>query len=224
MRNYFNFLSVVSKLENEKSLFGQISSSSIPDFFGFIKSFKRIELKREMDNLYEVVEIPGKGLGCKALQDIKMGTLILKEKPQCVGQKEYDFSYASFESQINSFNSMSQQNKEEFLKLSNKYRNPKSIPTALKNSYSAFKKFVGKYMAKHPKADKNSILDIICIYSTNIWINGHGNSVKMKASRFNHSCRSNAETMPCSVDVDELEIRAVSNIKIGKTFVKNVQN
>ena len=177
-----------------------------------------------MDNLYEVVKIPGKGLGCKALQDIKMGTLILKEKPQCVGQKEYDFSYASFESQINSFNSMSQQNKEEFLKLSNKYRNPKSIPTALKNSYSAFKKFVGKYMAKHPKADKNSILDIICIYSTNIWINGHGNSVKMKASRFNHSCRSNAETMPCSDDVDELEIRAVSNIKIGKTFVKNVQN
>ena len=177
-----------------------------------------------MDNLYEVVEIPGKGLGCKALQDIKMGTLILKEKPQCVGQKEYDFSYACFESQINSFNSMSQQNKEEFLKLSNKYRNPKSIPTALKNSYSAFKKFVGKYMAKHPKADKNSILDIICIYSTNIWINGHGNSVKMKASRFNHSCRSNAETMPCSDDVDELEIRAVSNIKIGKTFIKNVQN
>ena len=169
-----------------------------------------------MDNLYEVVEIPGKGLGCKALQDIKMGTLILKEKPQCVGQKEIDFSYAFFESQINSFNSMSQQNKDEFLKLSNAYRNPKSIPTALENCYSAFKKFVGKYMAKHPKADKKSILDIICIYSTNIWMNKHGNSVKIKASRFNHSCRSNAGAVHCLDDVHELEIRAVSNIKIGK--------
>ena len=169
-----------------------------------------------MDNLYQVVEIKGKGLGCKALQDIKMGTLILKEKPECVGKKEYDGSYASFDSQINSFNSMSQNDKEAFLKLNNKYKNPKSIPPALKSTFDWFKKFVGKFMSNHPKADKNSILDIICIYSTNIWNNQHGNSVKIKASRFNHSCRSNAETMPCSDLVDEIEIRAVSNIKIGK--------
>merc|ERR1712079_574157 len=133
------------------------------------------------------------------------------------------FQENRIESQINSFNSMSQQNKEEFLKLNNKYRNPKSIPTAMENCYSAFKTFVGKYMAKHPKADKNSILDIICIYGSNIWTNKHGNSVKMKASRFNHSCRSNAEGVLCSDDVDELEIRAVSNIKIGEEICINYQ-
>ena len=37
-----------------------------------------------MENLYKVVEIKEKGLGCVALKDIKKGTLILKEKPQCV--------------------------------------------------------------------------------------------------------------------------------------------
>ena len=36
-----------------------------------------------MENqLYEVVEVEGKNLGCVALKDVKKGTLILKEKPQ----------------------------------------------------------------------------------------------------------------------------------------------
>ena len=37
-----------------------------------------------MENqFYKVVEIKGKGMGCIALEDIEIGTLILKEKPQC---------------------------------------------------------------------------------------------------------------------------------------------
>ena len=38
-----------------------------------------------MEDLYKVIEIKDKGLGCVALKDLKKGTLILKEKPQCVG-------------------------------------------------------------------------------------------------------------------------------------------
>ena len=40
-----------------------------------------------MENLYKVDKIEGKGVGCIALQDIKPGTLILKEVPQCVAKK-----------------------------------------------------------------------------------------------------------------------------------------
>ena len=38
-----------------------------------------------MEDLYKVIEIKEKGLGCVALKDLKKGTLILREKPQCVG-------------------------------------------------------------------------------------------------------------------------------------------
>ena len=40
------------------------------------------------NNLYKVDNIEGKGVGCIALRDIKPGTLILKEVPQCVAKKE----------------------------------------------------------------------------------------------------------------------------------------
>ena len=40
--------------------------------------------RRSMDSLFQITKIhQGKGLGCVALNDIKKGTLILREKPQC---------------------------------------------------------------------------------------------------------------------------------------------
>ena len=35
-----------------------------------------------MNSLYQIVQIEGKGFGCMALKDIKMGTLIQEEIPQ----------------------------------------------------------------------------------------------------------------------------------------------
>ena len=35
-----------------------------------------------MSEYYEVKSIPGKGMGCVALKEIKLGTMILQEKPQ----------------------------------------------------------------------------------------------------------------------------------------------
>ena len=52
-------------------------------FKSYVKSIEKLEFF-EMENIYNVVEIKEKGLGCVALKDIKKGTLILKEKPQCV--------------------------------------------------------------------------------------------------------------------------------------------
>ena len=40
---------------------------------------------RNMVEYYKVIEIKGKGLGCIATQDIKRGTLILREAPQISG-------------------------------------------------------------------------------------------------------------------------------------------
>ena len=36
-----------------------------------------------MEEFYQVVPIEGKGLGCVALKNIQIGTIILQEKPQC---------------------------------------------------------------------------------------------------------------------------------------------
>ena len=94
-----------------------------------------------MDNLYEVVRIQGKGLGCRALQDIKTGTLILREKFQCVAHSPEQIAEASnyenrgrmkinlkeyTESLIDAYLSMSKQDQKEFLKLDNMFRDPKS--------------------------------------------------------------------------------------------------
>ena len=34
--------------------------------------------------LYRITKIKGKGLGCVAMKDLKKGTIVLEEKPQCV--------------------------------------------------------------------------------------------------------------------------------------------
>ena len=90
-----------------------------------------------MENLYEVVRIEGKGLGCRALQDIKTGTLILREKFQCVAHSPEQIAEASnyenrgrmtvkleeyTESLIDAYLSMSKQDQKEFLKLDNMFR------------------------------------------------------------------------------------------------------
>ena len=76
-----------------------------------------------MENIYKVVKIPDKGFGCTASQDIKIGTLILIDHAKCVAQQELKteglfFEY--FESQIESFLTMSQNDQEEFLRLHNR--------------------------------------------------------------------------------------------------------
>ena len=69
-----------------------------------------------MENLYKVVKIEGKGFTSIAVQDIEIGTLILREKFQCV--PSLSSSRATI---IESFLAMSKKNQEEFLKLWNKF-------------------------------------------------------------------------------------------------------
>ena len=79
-----------------------------------------------MENqLYEVVEVVGKNLGCVALKDIKKGTLILKEKPQFsdieASESDTIWSQELFMHLLKNFKNMNQSDREEYLKLSSRH-------------------------------------------------------------------------------------------------------
>ena len=87
-------------------------------------------MEENMENsYYKVVEIEGKGMGCVALTDIEIGTLILKEKPQCVR------SGCSLDSVIQSFERMSKTDQAEYLKLHNVH-----------SGHQEFSEIIGIYM------------------------------------------------------------------------------
>ena len=103
-----------------------------------------LKLLKKMENqLYKVIEIKGKGLGCVALQDIEKGTLILEEKPQCVATVGQQFSDGSIQldlrSVIQSFGRMSKRDQDEYLELYNKY-DEVQIPDYVKESYNTLRK------------------------------------------------------------------------------------
>merc|ERR1712141_875174 len=115
------------------------------------KCLSEIELAMEhcqIKSLYKVIEIKGKGKGYIALQDIEIGTLILKEKPQCIpkisimdvsrGLHSYEDHLCSL---MDSFFSMSKNFQEEYLTLYNKYLDPNSLSDSCKREYSLWKRF-----------------------------------------------------------------------------------
>ena len=105
----------------------------------------------DLFDIYDIVPIEGKGLGCIAMQEIKIGTLILKEKPQCVANQELaedeEGGYLSFgylTSIANAFFEMSSPDQEKFLKLdSSKFNNKilRDEVSPLTKMYSELKEF-----------------------------------------------------------------------------------
>ena len=81
-----------------------------------------------MDIFYGVVNINGKNFGCVALQDLKKGTMILKEKPQCADILTSDSEVTKKWTKeirtrmLKNFNSMNKSNQEAYLQLSNQYK------------------------------------------------------------------------------------------------------
>ena len=131
-----------------------------------------------MNNLYNVVPITGKNLGCVALKDIKMGTLILQEYPQCKPNKN-DLSTL-----LNSFKQMDKSSQEEYLQLYNRF-------VELKNLNEKDKKLIQEVQSRlyeeHNTNHKilgmavETALEIYGIYKTNAF-KSYG--VCIKASRF----------------------------------------
>ena len=169
-----------------------------------------------MENFYKVVKIQDKGFGCVALQDIKIGTLILIDHAKCVAQQELKTEglfYEYFESQIESFLSMSQNDQEEFLKLHNRFEDSNTFSNDDEADYFLkLKQFSEIYSFYNDPGlleefDENLALIVLGIYATNSFPEGVG----IKISRFNHSCRPNTFQEPGSE-----KIRAISNIEPGQ--------
>ena len=148
-----------------------------------------------MAKLFQDKEIDGKGRGCMATKNIKMGTVILKETPQLpislyneVG--EIIWSPKSIMDLLQSFNNMNIIDKIEYLNLHDKFENLHDLPLEqklkLKNCLEErIWNICHMEQIKH-KAEK--MLKIFNIYETNSFATG----VCLKLSRFNHSCRPNA--------------------------------
>ena len=81
-------------------------------------------LDQIMDSMYELLPIEGKGLGCVATKEIKIGTLILEEIPQLVVPqnivKKSELSLEFMCSLVDTFKKMSKTDQEEFLNLYNR--------------------------------------------------------------------------------------------------------
>jgi len=158
-------------------------------------------LAKKMENqLYEVVNIEGKNLGCVCLTDIKKGTLILKEKPQCPDiENEADEMWSKdlFMRLLQNFQTMNPTDREKYLKLYSRH-----------TMEELHKKL--DLSGKDPTIS-DLILKLYGIYETNKFKGGVG----IQAARFNHSCTSNAEGN-WNEDESTREIRAVKKIKKGE--------
>ena len=144
-----------------------------------------------MTEMFQVVPIEGKGCGIVASKFIKRGTLILKEVSQMPGIREPPSNLQMQEQDyiqkvISAFEQMTKSDKEEYLKLHNNFDHVLQGNFRLNSEVQYSKTIIMKMEADAVKAE--NILKIIGIYKTNAFENG----LKIKTSRFNHSCWPNA--------------------------------
>jgi len=176
-----------------------------------------------MSNIYKVTEIEGKGLGCVATADIEKGSLILTENPQiCGNTEEKTWSSKWIKSLLKSFKQMKKADQLEYMALHNKWNNFQDSQNVeyhveqievfkekiMERDINDWKLEIGKIEQNPETAEE--ILKVCCIYATNSFPTG----VKIKTSRFNHSCERNATAI--IMLNGEHQIRAISKIKAGK--------
>ena len=121
----------------------------------------------KMGNVYKVIEIQGKSLGCVATQDIPKGTLILVEKPQIVLDHNYGIQimFQSLRKNVcDGFFSMSKDDVEEYLNLANSYKKENELNERMKEKLEMFKNC----------GMSGRLLEIMEIYESNCWSDGLG--------------------------------------------------
>ena len=183
-----------------------------------------------MSSLYKVTEIKGKGLGCIAIVDIEKGSLILNENPKmCADIEEVVGSSGWIKSLLKSFNQMNKADQLEFMALHTKCSNFQDYQNS--EDFQNYKKIIDKDLEclefeigkfEHDPQKAKEILKICLIYSSNNFVDGDdglGNGVRIKTSRFNHSCKPNAVTMQMVNGLHQ--VRAISKIKSGQEINLN---
>lgn len=170
-----------------------------------------------MESLYKIEKIEKKGLGWIATKDIKSGTLIAKEKPQFILKKypkgmqvqiikndelvAFKGSLTLLPTLMESYDAMTKNDQEEFLKLNDSYSNftscngnllwydekrpgwPKVNRERAENymNWKHYVEEVGEYF------DGNLLFKLWCIYDSNHFQGD--DSICFEISRLNHSCR-----------------------------------
>ena len=86
----------------------------------------------KMNTLFKVQEMEGKQFGCVATKDIKKGTIILQEKPQCIANWSGS-RLKKFENVIEAFNKMSKSDQDDYLKLYNKFTESQTLNGEIKD-------------------------------------------------------------------------------------------
>ena len=185
-----------------------------------------------MSSVYKVTEIKGKGLGCIAIMDIKKGSLILDENPQiCPDIKEEMLSSGWIKSLLKSFYEMNKADQDEYMTLHNKFNNFQDYQNS--EDFQNCKEIVDKSLEclkleigaiEHDPQKTKEILKICNIYLSNSFATSDGVDigVRIKTSRFNHSCQPNAVTVQMINGLHQL--RAISNIKSGQEININYIN
>ena len=190
-----------------------------------------------MAEIYKVVDIEGKGLGCVASTDIKRGSLILNENTQIKSLEFHSQQDARQKGQLvefikslwKSFNQMNKKDQLEFMALSNIYDFEELCLTKKRIMIERLKELderhqidemiveihrltIKKFENDPEKAEK--ILKICNIYNTNQILDGvAGCGVAIKTARFNHSCQPNATAL---IITGQNQIRAIKDIKAGE--------
>ena len=204
-----------------KYLLNLLDFSDLKVFFKFLAfSLKLAKAKRKKEELlktllndkchpkmYEIKQIEGRGLGVMAVKDISKGTLILKETPQMSHvdalapnlQGSHGALKIWIKKVVSLFNEMNLTDQAEYMKLHSHFENENSF-----GLISEFLRLINTMVYDGMKADE--ILKIIGIFIGN----NYENSLFIKTSRFNHSCKPNA------VHSEFNEVWAACNIKAGQ--------
>ena len=144
-----------------------------------------------MENqIFEVVEIEGKNLGCVALKDVKKGTLILREKPQFSdiydSESDKNWNKELFMRLLQNFQTMNPNDRAEYLKLSNKFdelqTSEKYLKLSNRHTFDKLHRWLQTRVSEVTREDISgcdpSILDFLFriqgIYETNKFKGGVG--------------------------------------------------
>ena len=183
-----------------------------------------------MTNLYRLTPIEGKGFGIVASTFIKKGTVILEEKAQMPFLDDGpDLQEIRAESWMNwikkimaLYSKMKKSDQEEYLELYNQFENDPKKDNSLwmhvlgtdQSSYeNSFKEYLLMFIQRM-EDDKEKVektFKIVGIYFSNSVLK---DGLKIKRSRFNHSCRANTFD-------DSDKIWATSNIEPGQEITVN---
>ena len=177
---------------------------------------------------YYLMEIPGKGFGAIAKKDIKIGTLILKERPQIFddgsqihlkGNEWLEKGIPDWiKSVMASYGQMRKMDQEEFLKLDNKIqKHDLSSEKGYDKIHKKLKTVIGQTF-QGAEYDQAKILSIAEIFCSNLWHGKRGirpsvSYVEIHASRFNHSCNPNSRVF---TECEYFLVRAIRDIKVGE--------